>query len=47
VCRETGEEQEVQVLRDEGVAIHIGPERCAAFARASAKRRQGDVQANH
>ena len=29
VRRETGRRQEVQVLRDEGVATHIGPEPCA------------------
>src|SRR3954454_13540332 len=28
VRRETGRRQEVQVLRDEGVATHIGPEPC-------------------
>jgi hypothetical protein len=29
VRRETGRRQEVEVLRDEGVATHIGPEPCA------------------
>ena len=30
VRRETGRRQEVQVLHDEGVATHIGPEPCAS-----------------
>jgi hypothetical protein len=45
--RETGKEQEVQVLYGEGVAIHTGPEPCAVPREGQAKRRQGSVQAGH
>jgi hypothetical protein len=31
ICQETGKEQEVQVLYDEGVANHIGPEPCGGL----------------
>jgi hypothetical protein len=45
VRRETGKEQVVQVHRDEGVAIRIGPESCVAIredaGEASAGERAG------
>ena len=47
VRRETGKEQEVQVLYDEGIASHIPPSRASCSARDMAKRRQGIVQAGH
>ena len=31
ICQETGKEQEVQVLYDEGLANHIGPEPCGGL----------------
>jgi len=31
ICQETGKEQEVQVLYDEGLAHHIGPEPCGGL----------------
>ena len=31
ICQETGKEQEVEVLYDEGVANHIGPEPCGGL----------------
>jgi hypothetical protein len=31
ICQETGKEQEVQVLYDEGRAHHIGPEPCGGL----------------
>src|SRR5262249_48856211 len=32
ICPETGKEQEVQVLYDEGLANHIGPEPCGVVS---------------
>ena len=31
ICQETGQEQEVEVLYDEGLANHIGPEPCGGL----------------
>ena len=31
ICQETGKEQEVEVLYDEGLANHIGPEPCGGL----------------
>jgi hypothetical protein len=39
VRRETGKEQEVQVLYEEDIASHIAPSRASCPARGRAKRR--------
>jgi len=31
ICQETGKEQEVEVLYDEGIANHIGPKPCGGL----------------
>jgi hypothetical protein len=43
ICQETGKEQEVQVLYEEGVAHHIGPEPCGGL-REEADEKSGGAR---
>src|SRR5476651_258976 len=42
VRRETGKEQEVQVLYDEGIASQIAPEPCVVFREGQGEASAGD-----
>jgi hypothetical protein len=42
VRRETGKEQEVQVLYDEGLASHIGPEPCVMLREGQGEASAGE-----
>ena len=41
ICQETGKEQEVEVLYDEGVANHIGPEPCGGLRKGTDEKSVG------
>jgi hypothetical protein len=41
ICQETGKEQEVQVLYDEGLANHIGPEPCGGLREGTDEKSVG------
>ena len=42
ICQETGTEQEVEVLYDEGVANHIGPEPCGGLREEADEKSVGE-----
>jgi hypothetical protein len=42
ICQETGKEQEVEVLYDEGVANHIGPEPCGGLREETDEKLVGE-----
>ena len=42
ICQETGKEQEVQVLYDEGPANHIGPEPCGGLREEADEKSVGE-----
>ena len=41
ICQETGKEQEVKVLHDEGLANHIGPEPCGGLREGTDEKSVG------
>jgi|RhiMetdeSRZDD1v2_1073273.scaffolds.fasta_scaffold506920_3 hypothetical protein len=47
ICQETGKEQEVQVLYDEGLANHIGPEPCGGLREETNEKSVGDMEARY